>query len=146
MKIAKKDLEWAASKGVIDDSQAAALWQALSDRTADHAKFDLIHVAYYFGVLLVIGAMGWFLGTKWEVFGGAGIFAISVSYAAAFVVAGAVLWHRSGLRVPGGLLITMAVCMTSYARKLVTAISGGVFDLFDAVLERHSLDEFGQLV
>jgi hypothetical protein len=34
----------------------------------------------------------------------------------------------------------------SYARKLVTAISGGVFDLFDAVLERHSLDEFGQLI
>ncbi|MFP6748617.1 MAG: DUF2157 domain-containing protein [Alphaproteobacteria bacterium] len=114
-KIAKKDLEWAASKGVIDDSQAAALWQALSDRTADHAKFDLIHVAYYFGALLVIGAMGWFLGTKWEVFGGAGIFAISVSYAAAFVVAGAVLWHRSGLRVPGGLLITMVVCMTPLA-------------------------------
>ena len=34
----------------------------------------------------------------------------------------------------------------SYAQKLVTAISGGVFDLLDAVLERHSLDEFGKLV
>ncbi len=33
----------------------------------------------------------------------------------------------------------------SYARKLVTAISGGVFDLFDPVLERHSLDEFGEV-
>ena len=49
--------------------------------------------------------------------------------------------------------LTYAHCFTdnvaragSYARKLVTAISGGVFDLFDAVLERHSLDEFGQLV
>ena len=146
MRIDKKDLEWAASRGVINNAQVATLWQALTERTADRPKFDLIHLTYYFGALLVIGAMGWFLGTKWEVFGGAGIFAISVSYAAAFVVAGAVLWHRSGLRVPGGLLITMAVCMTSYARKLVTAISGGVFDLFDAVLERHSLDEFGQLV
>ncbi len=34
----------------------------------------------------------------------------------------------------------------SYARKLVTEISGGVFDLLDPVLERHSLNEFGELV
>ena len=34
---------------------------------------------------------------------------------------------------------------TSYARKLVTAISGGVFDLLDAVFEFHSLDDLGEL-
>ena len=34
----------------------------------------------------------------------------------------------------------------SYARKLVTGTSGGVFDLLDPVLERHSFDEFGELV
>ena len=34
----------------------------------------------------------------------------------------------------------------SYARKLVTAISSGVFDLFDPVLERHSFDELGEVV
>ena len=33
----------------------------------------------------------------------------------------------------------------SYARKLVTAISGGVFDLLDTVLEFHSLDDLGEL-
>ncbi len=33
----------------------------------------------------------------------------------------------------------------SYARKLVTGISGGVFDLFDAVLEFHSFDDLGEL-
>ena len=33
----------------------------------------------------------------------------------------------------------------SYARKLVTALSGGVFDLLDPVLERYSFDEFGEL-
>ena len=114
MRISRKDLEWAASKNVIDDAQAAALWRSLSERTADRSKFDLIHVAYYFGALLVIGAMGWFMGTAWEDFGGAGILAISLSYAAAFSVAGAMAWRRV-LRVPGGLLITMAVCMTPLA-------------------------------
>jgi hypothetical protein len=33
----------------------------------------------------------------------------------------------------------------SYARKLVTAISCGVFDLLDAVLELHSLDDLGEV-
>jgi hypothetical protein len=36
--------------------------------------------------------------------------------------------------------------LTSYARKLVTVISGGVFCKLDPVLERHSFDEFGELV
>ena len=34
----------------------------------------------------------------------------------------------------------------SYARKLVTGKSGGVFDLLDPVLERYSFDELGTLV
>jgi hypothetical protein len=33
----------------------------------------------------------------------------------------------------------------SYARKLVMVISGGVFNLFDAVLEWHSLDDLGEV-
>jgi len=33
--------------------------------------------------------------------------------------------------------------VVSYARKLVTGTSGGVFDLLDPVLERRSFDEFG---
>ena len=34
--------------------------------------------------------------------------------------------------------------IVSYGRKLVTALSGGVFDLLDPVLERYSFDEFGE--
>ncbi len=34
----------------------------------------------------------------------------------------------------------------SYARKLVTVISGGVFDLLDTVLERHSLDDVAEVI
>ena len=35
---------------------------------------------------------------------------------------------------------------TSYVRKLVTELSGGVFGYLDSVLERHSFDEFGELI
>jgi len=111
----KADLEWAASKGVIEGSQAEALWEILSEKTAGSPRFDLVHVLYYFGALLVIGAMGWFMTNGWEEFGGRGIFLISALYAAAFVGVGARLWNRHGLRVPSGLLVTMGVCMTPLA-------------------------------
>ena len=39
-----------------------------------------------------------------------------------------------------------ALAFKSYARKLVTVISGGVFCNLDPVLERHSFEEFGELV
>jgi len=58
----------------------------------------------------------------------------------------AIIFEPSLVRMVDQALSAGVISGSSYARKLVTAISGGVFDLFDAVLERHSLDEFGQLV
>ena len=74
-----------------------------------------MNVAYYFGALIVIGAMGFFMNLGWERFGGGGIFVIAAAYAGVFVVAGRWLLRRPETRVPGGLLVTMAVCMTPLA-------------------------------
>lgn len=115
MRIGKTDLDWAASQGVITTAQADALWRALDERTADAPKFDLVHVAYYGGALLVIAAMGWFLTDVWESLHGAGIFLIALTYAALFLCLGVWAWGRKTLRTPGGLLVTMAVCMTPLA-------------------------------
>src|SRR5215212_2751271 len=59
--------------------------------------------------------MGWFMTLGWERFGGGGILAISLVYAACFVIAGDLLWRRRDLRLPSGLLVTIAVCMTPLA-------------------------------
>lgn len=115
MRVSRKDLEWAASEGVISGGQAEDLWRVLGERDADRPRFDLPHVAYYFGALVVISAMGWFMTLGWERFGGGGILAISLVYAVCFVVVGSLLWRRRDLRVPGGLLVTMAVCMMPLA-------------------------------
>ena len=103
------------SEGVISEGQAEDLWRALERRNADRPRFDLPHVAYYFGALVVISAMTWFMTLGWERFGGGGILAISLSYALVFAVAGGLLWRDKGLKVPGGLLVTSAVCMTPLA-------------------------------
>jgi hypothetical protein len=112
MKVSKADLEWAEHQGILAPEQVGALWNALQARAPDHPRFDAAHVAYYFGALIVIGAMGWFMTTAWEQLGGLGLSAIALAYAAAFVLTGRTLWDREHLIVPGGLLFTMAVCMT----------------------------------
>src|ERR671917_2033492 len=115
MKVSRRDLEWAASEGVISGGQVEELWRALEGSESGRPRFDLPHVAYYFGALVVISAMTWFMTLGCERFGGGGMLAISLSYALVFAVAGALLWRVRGLKVPGGLLVTAAVCMTPLA-------------------------------
>lgn len=115
MKVTREDFEWAAGEGLVTAEQAAALWEALGRRDAGRPRFDLAHVAYYVGALVVISGMGWFMTLGWESFGGLGVFALALAYAVCFALAGRTLWFREGLRVPGGLLFTLAVWMTPLA-------------------------------
>ena len=115
MNISQEDLNWAAEQGMISREQANQLWGAFSNRQSTSSPFDLAHVAYYFGALVVISAMGWFMTLGWERFGGGGIFLISVLYAVCFALTGRTLWYKQNLRVPGGLLFTLAVWMTPLA-------------------------------
>ena len=46
----------------------------------------------------------------------------------------------------GDLTTNIVLRAVSYVRKLVTELSGGVFGYLDSVLERHSFDEFGELI
>jgi hypothetical protein len=47
--------------------------------------------------------------------GGGALTATAVAYAAAFTVAGHHLWHERGLKLPGGLLVAIAVSMAPLA-------------------------------
>lgn len=115
MNISRDDLRRAAEQGLLQPGQDEALWQHLTKLGEGRPRFDLAHVAYYGGALIVLGAMGWFMGRAWEDLGGGGIFAIAAAYALTFLFAGRWLWDRLGLRVPGGLLFTLAVGMTPLA-------------------------------
>ncbi|MBH8578388.1 DUF2157 domain-containing protein [Nostocaceae cyanobacterium CENA369] len=115
MKFDKEDLQWAASQGLISVEQVDALWEALSERNSDRPQFNLANVAFYFGALIVISAMTWFMTLAWESFGGGGIFLLTSIYALCFVLLGRNLWFHQNLKVPGGLLFTIAVCMAPLA-------------------------------
>lgn len=108
----QEDLNWAVSQGILTKDQAEAFLSALTKRHQDRPRFDLSHVAYYLGALVVISAMGWFMTTAIEALGGILIALIASTYAVAFIAVGWILWNKKGLRTPGGLLYTVAVCMT----------------------------------
>jgi len=121
MQIQRDDLDEAIRADILSADQAAALWAHLRTQHEEEANpaggsssVDAAQIAYYAGALIVMGAMGWFATEALEQ-SGALLLPIGLVYAALFGGAGYWLMHRKGLRVPGGLLFTVAVSMTPIA-------------------------------
>lgn len=113
MQIERDDLDAAVEKQILGAEQAAALWRFFAERHPARARFSGLHVAYWFGALVVIAAMGWLMTLGFQSLGPWAVFGIALGYALAFVAAGMRLWPE--LPIAGGLLYTMAVCMTPLA-------------------------------
>jgi hypothetical protein len=112
VRISEKELERAALHAGLSSAQAEALWRELKNKTEVEGHFEPAHVGYFFGALLVIGAMGWFMTRGWDKFKGWELAVISIAYAIVFLLVGRRLWTRPLFKIPAGLLITIAVCMT----------------------------------
>jgi len=123
LKLTREDLSWAASEGIVTEAQADALWIALERRIPDRPKFDAAHVLYYFGAMIIIGAMSFFMTLGWDSLGGGFVLGVSCAYAAVFAFVGRRLWNR-GLRVPAGLLVTIPVCMAPLAIYGLERVTG----------------------
>jgi len=110
-------LQTAAGLVGISSEQTERLWLNLQSETstASTPKFDAENVAYYFGALVIIGAMGWFMNDAWDFLNGWGLAMVAVCYAVLFGLIGRRFWDTPHRRIPGGLLITVAVCMTPLA-------------------------------
>ncbi len=109
--LCRDDLERAVAAGVLGAVEAEALWQFLgSGPPGLRPRFDLVHVLWYAGALIVIGAMGLFTTLAFASLGGGVLALIAVVYAVVLTAAGRHLWQRE-MRIPGGLLIAAAVTM-----------------------------------
>ncbi|MGC2441954.1 DUF2157 domain-containing protein [Candidatus Binatus sp.] len=115
IKVSREDLESAVAHRLLNAEQADPLWQELTVRDAQRPRFDLTNLIYYFGAMVIIVGMTFMVPKAWEKFGGAGLFLIALAYGAAFSVAGKILWFDKDLKIPGGLLVTAAVCMAPLA-------------------------------
>jgi hypothetical protein len=119
MRYSSDDLRAAAAAGVINSSQFEALLAFLATRqpvpSMSAPKFDVVHLLWYMGALVVISAMGLFSTLAFSTMGGPALAATALVYAALFTGAGHYLWTVRKLRTPGGLLIAIAVSMIPLA-------------------------------
>jgi hypothetical protein len=113
------DLRAAARAGLLEEATLARLLAFLSERGVAPAptapRFDLSHLLWYAGALIVIGAMGLFSTLAFSQMGGLALTATAVTYAAAFTAAGHHLWQGRGQAIVGGLLVAVAVSMAPLA-------------------------------
>lgn len=121
LRVTRSDLSAAADIGVISPAQVEPLVAFLSTRTQllqgspAPSRFDVVHLLWYAGALIVMGAMGLFTTLAFSKMGGTALVVTAVVYAIAFACAGHYLWHKRKLQTPGGLLIAVAVSMVPLA-------------------------------
>ncbi len=115
MNIGKEDLRNAAKKGILSEDQAERLWMFLSDEMREVPSFRVAHILYYLGGLIAIGAMTLFMNQGWELFGGWGIFGISIVYALAGLFFVDYFMKRPGLSIPAGILGAFVVALVPLA-------------------------------
>ncbi|OIQ50328.1 hypothetical protein BerOc1_02259 [Pseudodesulfovibrio hydrargyri] len=124
MKFTNKDLDGAVRAGVIARETRDALVAFFEDGRGGAPAFTMANVLYYLGGLIVIGAMTIFVTDAWERLGGLGHLLIGAGYGLAFLGMGNWLWRKREQRVPGGILVTAAVCMTPLTVYGIQELSG----------------------
>jgi len=138
------DLKALRDAGLIDDAKLAEIDAFLRQNKQAQAapvagvnlpRFDLTHVLWYAGALIIMGAMGLFTNEAFNRMGGWALVGCGSAYAVAFLAAGHMLWKNQPLRIPAGLLIAVAVSM-------VPMVIYGVQDALD--LWKYALGDPGQ--
>jgi hypothetical protein len=128
-RFAEDDLVAARDAGILSDAACLALVDFLRSREEEGEvesgeagipqpatiRFDLTHVLWYAGALIVILAMGVFTTEAFNRLGGAALTTTAVLYAVGFLILCHYLWHVSDLRTPGGLAAALAVAMVPMA-------------------------------
>ncbi len=115
MNITRTHLDEAARLGLLQPAQVEPLWLHLDAQSQRTATFRASHILYYLGGLLAIGAMSMFMSLGWMMFGGWGLFGLSLAYALAGLLATERLLHGMKLRVPAGIVATFVVVLTPLA-------------------------------
>jgi hypothetical protein len=111
----ERQIQMAVERAGLGPDVFTSIRTALLAEPDERAGFEPAHIAYYMGALLIIGAMGWFMTMVWSSLSGVALTAIALAYAGVFGSLGVILNRKPATRVPGGVLATVAVCMTPLA-------------------------------
>lgn len=114
-KITADELRVAVQRAGLPADAFERIQAALATEAETVPNFEAAHISYYLGALLIIGAMGWFVTNAWDRLSGLTLSAIAIGYGVLFGAAGVHLFRKASTKIPGGLLVAVAVCMTPMA-------------------------------
>ena len=122
MKITKKNLQDAVAKNILKQDQAKELFTFLKEIDSANAQFNFTHTLYYLGGLIAIIAMTLFMRTGWDIFGGWGIFTLSIVYVFIAIKLTS-LFQRKDYHIPAGITASFTVFLVPL----------GIFGLLNAI-------------
>jgi hypothetical protein len=111
--IRRSDLEGAVRAGILDAAQADRLAEyfaggAAVQRTVS-PRFTFVHVLYYLGGMIAIGAMSLFMTLGWNSLGGWGGCVTAIFYGMLALALTHWFLERKHLEIPAGIMATLAV-------------------------------------
>ena len=114
-RIQRPELEPAVRAGILSAEQADRLVEFFGASTApEQPRFTFVHVLYYLGGMIAIGAMSLFMTLGWNALGGWGGFFTAVCYGV-LALALTHWFNERKLAIPAGIMATLAVVMMPLA-------------------------------
>jgi len=113
--IRRFELDGAVGEGILSPAQADRLVAFLAGSAAPaksggaEPRFSFVHVLYYLGGMIAIGAMSLFMTLGWNALGGWGGFVTAVLYAMLALSLTHWFLERKQLEIPAGITATLAV-------------------------------------
>ncbi|WP_336333884.1 DUF2157 domain-containing protein [Pseudomonas putida] len=118
-----KDLAHAVQAGILQAGQDQALLAFLRQQPAQRGSFQLAHVAFYFGAMLIMAAMGWLLTEAWMRIGDWALLVIASLYIL-LVTLFALSLQRRAQPVAAGVLAAVAVSIVPLAVFAIERLAG----------------------
>src|SRR5256885_16776529 len=118
--IRRSELDGAVRAGILGAAQADRLVaflgvDAQQPAAAAGPRFSFVHVLYYLGGMIAIGAMSIFMTLGWNALGGWGGFVTALLYAVLALALTHWFLARKQLEVPAGITATLAGVMVPLA-------------------------------
>jgi hypothetical protein len=116
-RVTRTELDAAVGAGIVSAEQAdrLAAYLGATAVSQEQARFSFVHVLYYLGGMIAIGAMSLFMTLGWNALGGWGGCITAILYGVLALLLSHWFLDQKHLYIPAGIMATLAVVMVPLA-------------------------------
>src|SRR6266567_3387812 len=124
--ITRAELDGAVRAGIVSADQAdkLAAYLGAAVATAEQPRFTFVHVLYYLGGMIAIGAMTLFMTLGWNALGGWGGCLTAILYGVLALLLSHWFLEQKKLYIPAGIMATLAVTLWYMSMDIVPFLAG----------------------